>query len=218
MGKPLASAADLKHPARQGTSRAEKNGRGRPSIVETFVLGKHPKYELVCDMIIRGMSHRDVSGVLGGHRSMVYDWLSKGESRLQTGHPEGDPFIQFYKLWSSLRAEGRMIALKRMLDSKDDKVMERWLTRTDDNMDYYDRDRLVGRPEINVGVINAGDNVDWMGSLARAKAANGIVGAVQGQYRELESGVDDDEQADDESEWEEADWAADGEPEGAEGC
>lgn len=218
MGKPLANAADLKHPARQQSNRAENKGRGRPSKVETFVLGKHPKYEMVCDMIMRGMSHRDISVVLGGHRSMVYDWLSKGEYRLQEKWSESDPFIKFYKLWGELRADGRLLALKRLQDSKEDKMVERWLTRTDDNMDYYDRDRLVGRPEINVGVINAGDNVDWMGSLARAKAANGMIGSVEGQYRELGAGDDDDEQADDESEWEEGDWAADGEPEGAEEC
>ena len=135
--------------------------------------GVRPKLENkdLFDQAVRmgglGMSPPSVSRSLGLRKDSIREWLRLGEAGIEEGLES--IYTKFYTAWHRAFEETREMALQRMLTSKDDRLIERWLVRTDREQDYEDWERLqvaeAGRT--NVQVLNAPQNA--LGALDAVK-------------------------------------------------
>lgn len=114
-----------------------------------------------------GMSPPSVSRSLGLRKDAIREWLRLGEAGIEDDLET--IYTKFYTAWHRAFEETREMALQRMLTSKDDRLIERWLVRTDREQDYVDWERLqvaeAGRT--NVQVLNAPQNA--LGALEVVK-------------------------------------------------
>ena len=125
-----------------------------------------------------GATARDCSRMLGLYPTTVGEWLMRGELAVKEaqlrveveeleGMPPLDKYGRFYQDWWGAKTMGRVNALGILQSSEDPRMVDKWLTRTDEDMQYIDKDRLAGRPEVNVNLPGA--NLDIGQALAKAK-------------------------------------------------
>lgn len=180
---------------RAGKSSGERAGvGGRPTLLD------NPEVRFKCvSYAAAGATARDCSRLLGLHPNTVGEWLMRGELAIKEAQvqaeieqldelPLTDKYGLFAQDWWAAKTIGRVNALGVLQSSDDPRMVDKWLTRTDEDMQYVDKDRLAGRPEVNLNL--PGVNLDLNEALNEAKQArrNAVQGAV---VRELPPGDGD---------------------------
>ena len=180
---------------RDGKSDGERAGvGGRPTLLD------NPEVRMkIVSCGAAGATPRDCSRMLGLYPTTVGEWLMRGELAVKEAQsraeieqldelPLVDKYGQFYQEWWAAKTMGRVNALGILQSSEDPRMVDKWLTRTDEDMQYIDKDRLAGRPEVNVNL--PGVNLDLNQALNEAKEArrSAVSGAV---VRELPPGERD---------------------------
>ena len=148
------------------------------------------------------LTPRDISRRLGRAVRSISDWLNIGE-----GRPDNE-YAQFYTDFYRYRTDGRHMLLTKMIEigieKQDWKALDRVLARTDEEMQYVDRDRVAGRNETHItlgpgGAVTSGapslaDLHAYIAEKNQAALASGIGvegEVVDGEYRELAVENDD---------------------------
>ena len=137
-----------------------------PKLVELF--NSTEKQDKMARLIAIGMSKQDISRAMGLSRPLVGMWLNRGEAEQQEGNEES-LYATFYCWYHQHKQEARAVALEKLFESKDPKWISDWLTRTDDEMEYYKRDMVAGRSQTNVQILNSGAQGGVASGLARAR-------------------------------------------------
>ena len=160
---------------------------GRPSKLDDEQV-----YDRLMEAAAVRMTPADASRFVRGNVNLVTNWLNRADAAAELGEDETtNKYIKFQMDWNQTRAAGIHGALGILLNSKDPKYVERFLVRTDDELSYIDRDKLVSRPEINVGILpGLSAGIDLARSLGAARNANAVREApkevVEGEYTERE--------------------------------
>ena len=132
------------------------------------------------------LTPRDISRRLGLAERIISDWLNAGDRAIAEGKVDNE-YALFRNEYRRFQIEGRfemMMEIKKIAIAKQDwKGIDRLLSRTDDEMQYIDRDRIAGRTETNI-TIGAGGAVQ-----SGAPSLADLQGYLQGrQARVLEDG------------------------------
>ena len=147
---------ELKH----GNSGEGKHGR--PAAIDDPDLR-----ELILKHGAMGMPESMISKGLGLTPNYLVNILNRGEASAMAEDYD-DKYAQFYHEWNAAINDSTFSALERLYTADDPKYVERWLARVDRAMFFVDKDRIAGRPDININ-LNAGGRPDAKGALARAK-------------------------------------------------
>lgn len=143
---------------------------GRPSKVNQIIEDEKQK-EHFCWMVYRGYSPAFISRALHLSRNTVGEWLRTGEAALDVDPETDNPFAELYRLFWTAKDKAMDQALGRLFDSEDDKMVNQWISRTDHDMEFVDRDRVAGRSEVNIQQINRENvQVNLQEGLAMARA------------------------------------------------
>ena len=124
----------------RGRSRSGGKGTkgGRPSKVDDIAT-----LEKAAEAAMFGLKPADFSRLIGLHKGTVAHWLNMGDTALADGEDaEDNPYLNFRNVWYGAKIEGRLTVMKAMAESKDSKLLDRWLTRTDDEAEYLDQDKV----------------------------------------------------------------------------
>ena len=135
---------------------------GRPSAIDDEKVR-----ETILEYGAMGMPESMISKGLGLHPHYLIDILNRGEAAAGAEDFD-DKYAQFYWEWNARVNDTTFGALEKLYTAEDPKYVERWLARVDRAMFFVDRDRVAGRPDININ-LNAGGRPDAKGALARAK-------------------------------------------------
>ena len=176
-GKKKRKGTQSVHAARAARLRAASQENGRHQQGRPTLLDDPDKVDEMIAMAAVGISAADISRAMQLAPARVSDWLNQGEIEIQEGID--GKYARFHGLYYSAKISGRQTALTRLFSSADEKMVDRWLTRTDDEMQYVDRDKVAGRALTN---IHVGDNqqVSLGASLAKAKATISAARPVAG--------------------------------------
>lgn len=126
--------------------------------------GRKPMFhdqELRTEIMMRApfMTPRDISRRLGLAERIISDWLNAGDRAINEGNLDNEYAI-FRNDYRRYQMDGRfemMMEIKKIAIAKQDwKGIDRLLTRTDDEMQYIDRDRIAGRTETNITIGTGG--------------------------------------------------------------
>ena len=182
----LHALREAKH-ANSGTKDAAgvKIG-GRPSMMDDERV-----YDRLMEAAAVRMTPADASRFVRGNVNLVTNWLNRADAAAELGEDETtNKYIKFQLDWNEARTNGLHGALGTLMRSPDPKYVERWIARTDDELSYVDRDKLIGRPEINVGILpGLSAGIDLARSLGAARNAHAVREApevVEGTYTERE--------------------------------
>ena len=147
---------ELKH----GNSGEGKHGR--PAAIDDPDLR-----ELILKHGAMGMPESMISKGLGLTPNYLVNILNRGEASAMAEDYD-DKYAQFYHEWNAAINDSTFSALERLYTAEDPKYVERWLARVDRAMQFVDKDRIAGRPDININ-LNSGGRPDAKGALTRAK-------------------------------------------------
>lgn len=166
-----------------------KDGQGgRPSKVDEVVRPGELR-EKVQRQIAVGLSQADLGRSLGLARNTIQEWLRHGELAVTEGVENG--FAEFYRMYWETKASVREKILGELIESADDRVKERWLLRTSDGEgSYVDMDRVAGRSETNIQILNRENlEVNLLEGLELARQRVQLHGpSIEGEVRELPAG------------------------------
>ena len=151
--------------------------------------------EIALRMAGLGMTPPAVSRVLGLSSRTVNDWLEKGEVWIEeTGEAGDNPYAVFYTRWHQVLEGSKERALERMLNAKDERMVERWLTRVDREGEYTDWEkiRIAEASKTNVQILNTPANMaEAMTGVRERLKVEGKVGPARvdtAEYRQLAEG------------------------------
>ena len=147
---------ELKH----GNSGEGKHGR--PSAIDDEKVR-----ETILEYGAMGMPESMISKGLGLTPNYLVNILNRGEASAMAEDYD-DKYAQFYREWNAAINDSTFSALERLYTAEDPRYVERWLARVDRAMQFVDKDRVAGRPDININ-LNAGGRPDAKGALTRAK-------------------------------------------------
>lgn len=141
-------------------------------------------WEQVMRMAGVGMTPDGVAPAIGCSGETVRTWLAMGELEDRDG--EDTEYSRFYRAWRGSYEASRYYALDRLLHSKDEKMVERWLVRTDRRTEYQDWEKLevarMRRSELALPVVGI-EGVDIGAALngVRARMELGEGEVVEGE-------------------------------------
>lgn len=162
---------------------------GRPSYLDDA-----RKLRKVLEFAAQGLPASFVSKAMGWAPNTINHWLNMGEAAVEAGL-EDDKYARFYQSWWWVKASFKGAVLERLRDSEELRYAVEWVRRTDEDFDFYDRDRVVGR-SITVNNVPVSDLKNRLQEAKERKrlasgsgtgTVSGEEGAVvEGQYREVQ--------------------------------
>lgn len=140
MSKPRAGpkSARVQKAKEQKVSGTPGARGGRPSALED-----EKTLALVLDAAMLGMNASNAAQYARLSPGTVSHWLNLGEARISEGvDAEDDRYVEFTLSWRQAKMQGRASVFRIMMEHKNPTALKEWLTRTDDEMEYLDRDKV----------------------------------------------------------------------------